>query len=1030
MATGLEALGAASAVLQVISSASDLAVACKKAYDGATTPQDDLQRHAKDMAEAVDRVHTRCQDMTRSNSKFSAPELQNIAEKCRDAAKKLEAEVQYVTSIQAKGNIAKSFHKAFKTSRHRTKIEDLEKSLSKHQRLMELELTSHLCTRIDAISLQQQTGFHKLDTDIQSLVDQLAKGHINMVNLIKQEHTMTRNIVTHETAKAEEAINSHTDTRLLEFRTDVESEATCKKFLQSLKAPRMNQRYNDVMDPRDASFNQVFASYGENDSDSEDDDDSGDDEFSETTSNSSCMSHKDEIHRSWASFSSWLQSDDVLFYIQGKPGSGKSTLIKFILDQEKTLKLVQQWNCKAIIVSYFFWKIGSHEQNSIKGLWCSLLYQRLQDQQQLIQDTLQYFKHLYLHTEYHDWSVKDLQAVWGYVANIDTRHLCIFIDGLDEICNDDGFSKLVQSIQLISKLPRTKLCVSTRPEAQIVRWLKTTSASGILLEDLTKFDMFVFVRKTLRNLSPIDNISPETFDKLRQELVYKAQGVFLWLHLATRSIIDGIENGDAEDMLLERLHVLPEDLEKLYTDMWQRLNASNAVYRETAARYFRYVIQSLDVGIFAYMSDYQMQIASTPTIFQIACSEDPKIQETLLKGRGTIELEDVLRMCNETRASIRTRCAGLIEAQPHKPDQRTSECLGDQSTFFSEAFGSVEFIHRTAHDFLTDTEAGQRILGYGTLPDSTLETRLLRGMICVVLVSQSKWNIAWHWSIIYKVLDLLVRWGSEPLPSVIEILDVIRPLYDKHKIFHEFPSMPESPLFSYFTHLEQLDEFTIARLRTESSTLLATSVLRHAWYPDSDRVSPSKRLFDALIALEANPHEYVRGDLAEGVLATPQAHGILSKANNPSVKIRYTRVQETTEEIHEYTHPPTAKYKRIVTPAPSLPISAIEHLFNVEFKGHPKETHLSYKGRTDLDIVFEYTKDLETEEVTHETMVTTLANENLGFCTYEEAGIIPPAAYLRRGRETGIDSDWLLFPLLMGRLEAAATSREEKEDLP
>ncbi|PNP50719.1 hypothetical protein FNYG_15938 [Fusarium nygamai] len=352
----------------------------------------------------------------------------------------------------------------------------------------------------------------------------------------------------------------------------------------------MNQRYNDVMDPRDASFNQVFASYGEDDSDTEQDEDSEGDESSDTSSSSNYTRHIDEIHRSWASFSSWLQSDDILFYIQGKPGPGKSTLVKFILDQEQTLKLVQQWSHNATIVSYFFWKIGSHEQNSIKGLWCSLLYQRLQDQQKVIQNTLEHFKHLSLHTEYHDWSIKDLEAVWGHVANIDTRHLCIFIDGLDEIRNDDGFSKLAQSIQLISKLPRTKLCVSTRPEAQIMRWLKTTSASGILLEDLTKFDMLVFVRKKFRPLLPNENLSSEAFNELRQKLVYKAQGLFLWLHLATRSIMEGIENGDAEDMLLERLSGLPQDLEKLYIDMWQRLNANNPVYRETAARYFRYVI--------------------------------------------------------------------------------------------------------------------------------------------------------------------------------------------------------------------------------------------------------------------------------------------------------------------------------------------------------------------------------------------------------------------------------------------------------
>ncbi|EGU84489.1 hypothetical protein FOQG_17758 [Fusarium oxysporum f. sp. raphani 54005] len=1147
MATGLEALGAASAVLQVIAFASDLAVACKDAYDGATTPLEGLQRHAKEMAEAVDRVYTRCDDMVRSNSKFSAPELQNIAAKCRDAAKKLETEVQYVTSMQAKGNIAKSFHKAFRISRHRTKIQDLEESLSKHQRLMELELTSHLCTRSDAISLQQEAGFRKLEVDVQSLIEQLAKDQINMANLLK-EHATTRNVITQETAKAEGTINAHTDTRILELRTNVESEATCKKFLQSLKAPRMNQRYNDVMDPRDASFNQVFASYGEDDSDTEQDEDSEGDESSDISSSSNYTRHIDEIHRSWASFSSWLQSDDILFYIQGKPGSGKSTLVKFILDQEQTLKLVQQWSHYATIVSYFFWKIGSHEQNSIKGLWCSLLYQRLQDQQKLIQNTLEHFKHLSLHTEYHDWSIKDLEAVWGHVANIDSRHLCIFIDGLDEIRNDDGFSKLAQSIQLISKLPRTKLCVSTRPEAQIMRWLKTTSASGILLEDLTKFDMLVFVRKKFRPLLLNENLSSEAFNELRQKLVYKSQGVFLWLHLATRSIIEGIENGDAEDMLLERLSGLPQDLEKLYIDMWQRLNTNNPVYRETAARYFHYVIQRSDTSV-AYISDSETQFADLPMTFQIACSENPKIQQTLLQGRGIVEVVDVLRMCNETRASIHIRCAGLIEAHPKKLHRRTSECLGGQSSSFSEAFGTVAFIHRTAHDFLTDTEAGQNILGYGTLLDSTLETRLLKGLICMVLVSQSKWGITWHMSVIYKVIRFLMRWGSEALPSIIEILDVIRPLYDKHAIIHEFPSMPQPPFFSFLTNNKLFDDFIIARLRTENSTLLVTSVLRYGWDPDSGKAKPSKRLFDALMALEANPHEYgetlrclmgapfvrkgtaftnllmsffkstqrglgpeeeqqpemgedelcsettcemlemavrmakdcqdltatvalpacflkngrmrilplselfyngglwtsdrydfviyevnvqflllyllskVRGNLARAVLADPQAQGLLSKANNPSVKIRYSRVSEITEEMVEDNFSLSVKWKRIAPQAHSLPISVIEHIFNVNFKGHPKEMDVYYEDQADHDIIAQHIKDLETEDVNHETMVTSLANETLGFCTFEEAGISRPAGHLRHQRVLGLGK-WHLSPLRIGRLEVAAASKE------
>jgi 3-oxoacyl-[acyl-carrier-protein] synthase III len=144
MATGLEALGAASAILQVISFASDLAVACKNAYDGAITPQDDLERHAKQMLEAVSRVQTRCEMMANANSKFASPELRNIAQECRDAAARLQAEVQYVTSMQAKGNILKSLRKGFRASSHQKKLKTLEESLSRYQQVMESELTSHL----------------------------------------------------------------------------------------------------------------------------------------------------------------------------------------------------------------------------------------------------------------------------------------------------------------------------------------------------------------------------------------------------------------------------------------------------------------------------------------------------------------------------------------------------------------------------------------------------------------------------------------------------------------------------------------------------------------------------------------------------------------------------------------------------------------------------------------------------------------------------------------------------------------------
>ncbi|KAG5817094.1 hypothetical protein H9Q74_010721 [Fusarium xylarioides] len=578
MLTGFEALGAASAVLQVISFATDVVVACKNAYDGATTSQDDLQRYAGQMSEAVGRVHTRCEQMRNANSKFASPDLQKIARECQGAADQLKIEVHYVTGLQAKGDIIKSFRRAFRASRHQKKLQALQESLSMYQQAVKIELMSHLCSRSDAIYFQQDASFCQLDADIQFLINQLAKGITDVKDLVKQEHATTRNVIIQESASTRIAVNSNTDSRVQELRINVEEGKKCETFLQSLKGPRMNQRYNNVMDSRDASFNQVFATYKDmramyygdsSDNIKENIDSKGSKSF-EITRDFECMDHMEDIHRSWTSFNSWLQSDRKMFYIQGKPGSGKSTLIKFILDQQQTQDLLRRWSSDAIIMSYFFWKIGSEEQNSIKGLWCSLLHQRLQDKQQLILMILQHFSHLSSHSECHDWSVKDLQDVWNYIGKLDTRHICMFIDGLDEVRDEDGFSNLAWSIQQISQLPRTKLCVSTRPEAQIVRWLQTTNAAGILLEDLTRFDMLQLVRDRFRQLLPNSQVSMKTSQELRRRLADKAQGVFLWLHLATRSIIEGIENNDSEDMLFDRLRAIPGDLKNLYIDLWQR----------------------------------------------------------------------------------------------------------------------------------------------------------------------------------------------------------------------------------------------------------------------------------------------------------------------------------------------------------------------------------------------------------------------------------------------------------------------------
>jgi tRNA U34 5-carboxymethylaminomethyl modifying GTPase MnmE/TrmE len=48
--------------------------------------------------------------------------------------------------------------------------------------------------------------------------------------------------------------------------------------------------------------------------------------------------------QSTSNFPSWLQSGNDIYWIEGKPGSGKSTLINFLISNHKTTGLLRRWS--------------------------------------------------------------------------------------------------------------------------------------------------------------------------------------------------------------------------------------------------------------------------------------------------------------------------------------------------------------------------------------------------------------------------------------------------------------------------------------------------------------------------------------------------------------------------------------------------------------------------------------------------------------------------------------------------------------
>ncbi|KAL6807500.1 hypothetical protein GGI42DRAFT_245801 [Trichoderma sp. SZMC 28013] len=77
---------------------------------------------------------------------------------------------------------------------------------------------------------------------------------------------------------------------------------------------------------------------------------------------------------------SWLQNDEKLFWISGKPASGKSTFMKYLHKNSLTAKYLRTWRRSANFVraTFFFHHRGTAIQKSLEGLHRGILSQVLE----------------------------------------------------------------------------------------------------------------------------------------------------------------------------------------------------------------------------------------------------------------------------------------------------------------------------------------------------------------------------------------------------------------------------------------------------------------------------------------------------------------------------------------------------------------------------------------------------------------------------------------------------------------------------
>jgi hypothetical protein len=244
-------------------------------------------------------------------------------------------------------------------------------------------------------------------------------------------------------------------------------------------------------------------------------------------------------------FHEWLRTGTGIFWISGKPGSGKSSLVEYIVQHLRPGKeghaLLQDWAQPAEIqVLTFFFFAGSADdlQKNFVGLWRSLCYQLLSEDDALGRDAVAAYDAPYILTKllqqppgvHHTWLPADLADLFAFLIGKSQRKHLLLLDGLDE--SIENHHRLLATIQQLELNQQLRVCYSSRNDEPFK--LGFVDCKQIRLQDLTYADIETYVTSRLRGTPAED---------LAEDISWKAEGVFLWARL----VVDDIEKASHRD---------------------------------------------------------------------------------------------------------------------------------------------------------------------------------------------------------------------------------------------------------------------------------------------------------------------------------------------------------------------------------------------------------------------------------------------------------------------------------------------------
>ncbi|KAL8301465.1 hypothetical protein RB593_000327 [Gaeumannomyces tritici] len=395
-------------------------------------------------------------------------------------------------------------------------------------------------------------------------------------------------------------------------------------------------------------------------------------------------------------YQDWADLERSILWIMDKPGAGKSTLMKYALDNHPQLPGAAKDD---IVFSFFFHARGHDLQKSPLGFWLSLLHRFLElapaPLARVVQTYLQKQANHGKHEEGKwQWHQNELHSMFKSVLPdiLRARRVLIFVDALDECGKDNALALVSQFDSLLRGLPtdagfrRFHICFSCRYYPIVNPGGRHGNQLEINLEKENESDIQVYVHSMIPDLQ--EQTQQPT---VRGLIASRANGVFLWARLAVEKVQELASEGHSETKIRNSINLLPRELEEVYRQLAKNMEPPSI----KLIQWICFAVEPMTLDELRW-----------------AIVIEPDDQRRSL--RECQENEDYIDSADKMKLQLRKLSRGLAEVSQPDPSKP----------------GVVQFIHQSVKDFFTarNLPASDKI---ATPNASIQETHRQLAMICI-----------------------------------------------------------------------------------------------------------------------------------------------------------------------------------------------------------------------------------------------------------------------------------------------------------